>query len=210
MNGRWYTCVTASGFDAEANRWANTVQRISGTALYVAATIRTLAVYSPKPFRLTVDGEAHELEAWLVAVGNGPAYAGGMHITPNASMHDGLLDVTVIGPLSKPALLWAFPRVFKGTHVSHPAASTFRGEHVELESLDADAPMDVYADGERVGPLPAVDGSRAGRADGAGPGSYGRAGVAGRRGVAATRGGRRSPRRQPLRPASSVTVSPVT
>src|SRR5207302_11329221 len=24
VNGRWYTCVTASGFDAEADRWANT------------------------------------------------------------------------------------------------------------------------------------------------------------------------------------------
>ena len=158
VNGRWYTCVTASGFDAEANRWANTVQRISGTALYVAATVRTLAVYNPRPYRLTVDGDVHEFNAWLVAVGNGPAYAGGMHITPNASMHDGLLDVTVIGDLSKPALLWAFPRVFKGTHVTHPAAKTFRGEHVELVSLSPDTgePMDVYADGERVGPLPAV------------------------------------------------------
>ena len=94
--------------------------------------------YSPKPYRLTVDGEAHEFEAWLVAVGNGPAYAGGMHITPNASMHDGLLDVTVIGPLSKPALLWAFPRVFKGTHISHPATTTFRGEHIELVPLEVD------------------------------------------------------------------------
>ena len=108
----------------------------------------------------------HEFKAWLVAVGNGPAYAGGMHITPNASMHDGLLDVTVIGDLSKPALLWAFPRVFKGTHVTHPAAKTFRGEHVELVSLSPDTgePMDVYADGERVGPLPGGDGRGAGRA----------------------------------------------
>ena len=57
VNGRWYTCVTASGFDAEANRWANTVHRLSGTALYVAAVLRTLAVYNPHPFRLTVDGE---------------------------------------------------------------------------------------------------------------------------------------------------------
>src|SRR5262245_29453515 len=135
VNGRWYTCVTASGFDAEANRWANTVQKLSGTALYVAAVIRTLAVYKPHPFRITVDGEAHEHRAWLVAVGNGPAYAGGMHITPNARMDDGLLDVTVIGALSKPAFLWSFPRVFKGTHVTHPACSTYRGRHVELASL---------------------------------------------------------------------------
>jgi diacylglycerol kinase (ATP) len=156
VNGRWYTTVTASGFDAEANRWANTVQRLSGTALYVAAVIRTLATYSPYPFRLRVDGEVHELRAWLVAVGNGPAYAGGMRITPDARMDDALLDVTVVGPLTKPAFLVAFPRVFKGTHVTHPAVSTFRGRHVELESLDAHAPMDVYADGERVGPLPAT------------------------------------------------------
>ena len=58
------------------------MHRLSGTALYVAAVLRTLAVYKPHPFRLTVDGESHELKAWLVAVGNGPAYGGGMHITP--------------------------------------------------------------------------------------------------------------------------------
>ena len=97
VNDRWYTCVTASGFDAEANRWANTVHRLSGTALYVAAVLRTMVVYKPHPFRLTVDGEAHELRAWLVAVGNGPAYGGGMNIAPSARLDDGLLDVTVVG-----------------------------------------------------------------------------------------------------------------
>jgi diacylglycerol kinase (ATP) len=154
VNGRWYTCVTASGFDAEANRWANTVQRLSGTTLYVAAVLRTLAVYKPHPFRLTVDGESHELRAWLVAVGNGPAYAGGMRIAPDAQLDDGLLDVTVVGEMGKPEFLWNFPKVFKGTHISNAKVHTFRGEHVELESLDASIPMEVYADGERVGPLP--------------------------------------------------------
>jgi diacylglycerol kinase (ATP) len=154
VNGRWYTCVTASGFDAEANRWANTVQRLSGTTLYVAAVLRTLAVYKPHPFRLTVDGEQHEVRAWLVAVGNGPAYAGGMRITPDADLHDGLLDVTVVGAMARPEFLVNFPRVFKGSHTSHKKVQTFRGKAIELESLDASVPMEVYADGERVGPLP--------------------------------------------------------
>ena len=156
VNGRWYTCVTASGFDAEANRWANTVQRLSGTTLYVAAVLRTIAVYTPHPFRLTVDGEDHEIRAWLVAVGNGPAYAGGMRIAPGAQLDDGLLDVTVVGAMTKPQLLWNFPKVFKGAHTSHPLVQTFRAERVELASLDASIPMEVYADGERVGPLPAA------------------------------------------------------
>jgi len=156
VNGRWYTCVTASGFDAEANRWANTVHRLSGTALYVAAVLRTLAVYQPHPFRLTVDGDAHDIKAWLVAVGNGPSYGGGMNIAPAASLDDGLLDVTVVGEMTRLQMLVNFPKVFKGTHTSHPKVSTFRATRVELESLDAAVPMDVYADGERVGPLPAT------------------------------------------------------
>jgi len=156
VNGRWYTCVTASGFDAEANRWANTVHRLSGTALYVAAVLRTLAVYKPHPFRLTVDGETHEFRAWLVAVGNGPAYGGGMNIAPDAALDDGLLDVTVVGAMTRGQMLVNFPKVFKGTHVSHPLVSTFRGARVDLTSLDESVPMDVYADGERVGPLPAT------------------------------------------------------
>jgi diacylglycerol kinase (ATP) len=156
VNGRWYTCVTASGFDAEANRWANTVHRLSGTALYVAAVLRTLAVYQPHPFRLTVDGDAHEIKAWLVAVGNGPSYGGGMNIAPAASLDDGLLDVTVVGEMTRVQMLLNFPKVFKGTHTSHPKVATYRAARVELESLDTAVPMDVYADGERVGPLPAT------------------------------------------------------
>jgi diacylglycerol kinase (ATP) len=156
VNGRWYTCVTASGFDAEANRWANTVHRLSGTALYVAAVLRTLAVYQPHPFRLTVDGETHELRAWLVAVGNGPAYGGGMNIAPNARLDDGVLDVTVVGEMTRVQMLTNFPKVFKGTHLAHPLVSIFRGTRIELASLDPSVPMDVYADGERVGPLPAT------------------------------------------------------
>ncbi len=154
VNGRWYTCVTASGFDAEANRWANTVRRLSGTTLYVAAVLRTLAVYKPHEFRVTVDGNAIDTKAWLVAVGNGPAYAGGMRVTPDARLDDGLLDITVVGAMSRAEFLWTFPKVFKGKHVGSAKITTLRGAHVQLESLDATIPMEVYADGERVGPLP--------------------------------------------------------
>jgi diacylglycerol kinase (ATP) len=155
VNGRSYTCVTCSGFDAEANRWANTVTKLSGTALYVAAVFRTLAVYRPTPFRVTVDGEVHETAAWLVAVGNGGAYAGGMHILPNARMDDGLLDVCVIGNLSRLQMVRHFPKVFRGAHLGVAGIETYRGSRVTVEALGRDD-MEVWADGERVGPLPAT------------------------------------------------------
>jgi diacylglycerol kinase (ATP) len=155
VNGHWYTCVTCSGFDAEANRWANGVTRLSGTSLYVAAVLRTIAVYRPCPFRVTVDDVVHESPAWMVAVGNGRAYAGGMAIVPDARMDDGLLDVCVIGPLSRLQFLRHFPKVFRGAHLSVPGVSTYRGSRVTVEVLGRDG-MEVWADGERVGPLPAT------------------------------------------------------
>ncbi|HEX6311665.1 MAG TPA: YegS/Rv2252/BmrU family lipid kinase [Acidimicrobiia bacterium] len=152
---RWFASVANTGFDSEANRWANGVQWASGTTLYVLAVVRTLAVYRPHRFRLAVDGQTFELEAWLLAVGNGHCYAGGMKITPDARADDGLLDVCVVGPVSRREFLWSFPKVFRGTHVTHPAVQMFRGREVVVESLDSSVPIELYGSGERIGPLPA-------------------------------------------------------
>jgi diacylglycerol kinase (ATP) len=146
--------VAASGFDSEANRWANTVTRIGGSALYLAAVLRTLVTYRPHHFRLTLDGRSEDVVAWLVAVANTPNYAGGMRIAPAAVLDDGLLDVTVVGPFSRPGFLRAFPTVYRGTHVRFPLVATHRARTVELASLDPSVPIESYADGERVGPLP--------------------------------------------------------
>ena len=130
-------------------RWA------TGTTLYVAAVLRTFATYRPRRLRVTVDGSVWDDSAWLVAVGNTRGYAGGMLITPDAAVDDGLLDVCVIGPVPTAAFLVKFPRVFRGTHVAVPLVETFRGRCVEIEAVGAGLDLDLYASGERVGPLPA-------------------------------------------------------
>ena len=154
-NRRWFASVANTGFDSEANRWANGVQWVGGTTLYVLAVVRTLAVYRPHRFRLGVDGDEREIEAWLLAVGNGRCYAGGMMITPDAALDDGQLDVCVVGPVSRPDFLWSFPKVFRGTHVHHPAVQMQRGREIVIESLDSSVPIELYGSGERIGPLPA-------------------------------------------------------
>jgi diacylglycerol kinase (ATP) len=78
-----------------------------------------------------------------------------MMITPAASVHDGLLDVCVVGPVSRADFLRTFPSVFSGTHVDHPEVRTARGQDVVVETLAPAAAVDLWASGERVGPLPA-------------------------------------------------------
>jgi diacylglycerol kinase family enzyme len=157
---RRFTTVAHTGFDADANRWANTVQWTSGTTLYVLAVMRTLVTYRPRPLRLTTtDGSGTpvvwEGPAWLVAAGNTRYYAGGMMISPTARADDGLLDVCVIGPISRARFLYRFPRVFSGTHTAVVGVETFRGRTVEIEPLGPGLDLDVYASGEPVGPLAA-------------------------------------------------------
>jgi diacylglycerol kinase (ATP) len=150
----WFTTVANTGFDAVANAWANEVTWTSGTPLYVLATLRTLAAYSPTPVRVTVDDTVIETDAWLVAVGNTRSYASGMMITPAARVHDGVLDVCVVGPVSRIGFLRTFPSVFSGTHVQHPQVRTERGTSVTVETLAPTPTVDLWASGEHVGPLP--------------------------------------------------------
>src|SRR5699024_7058442 len=80
------------------------------------------------------------------------SYGGGMRVVPSAVMDDGLLDVLILGPLSKLTFIRVFPKVFSGKHITHPSVRVIRGRRIEL-----DAPGIVaYADGERIGPLPRV------------------------------------------------------
>ena len=167
----WFTTVAHTGFDAEANRWANTVSWASGTTVYVLATLRTLATYRPVPLRVVVDGVTHDSAAWLVAVANSRYYAGGMMIAPGAEIDDGLLDVCVVGAVPRLELLARFPRVFRGTHATLDAVKTWRGTHGAARRRRRR--LDVGVLGEwGAGRAAAGDARRrAGGAAGPGPGS---------------------------------------
>ena len=150
---RHYVCVGGAGFDSEVNAYANTLTRLRGATRYVVAVFRTLARFRHAEFAVRVDGDERRLDAMMVAVANAPQYGGGMKVCPDASLDDGLLDVCVVGAVSKPTFVAVFPKVFLGRHVTHPAITMLRGQKVEIE---ATRPFDVYGDGERLAPLPAT------------------------------------------------------
>ncbi|WP_329480314.1 YegS/Rv2252/BmrU family lipid kinase [Kribbella sp. NBC_01510] len=146
----YITTVVAGGFDSLVNRRANAMSWPKGNSRYTVATLAELRTFKPLEYVVTVDGEVIETKAMLVAVGTGPTYGGGLQICAGAEIDDGLLDVTIIQPVSRLTLLQMFPKLSKGTHVGHPMLRTFRGRSVRLESPGITA----YGDGEVLGPLP--------------------------------------------------------
>ncbi|MGA5870897.1 diacylglycerol kinase [Streptomyces cinereoruber] len=148
---RWYATVLASGFDSRVNDRGNRMRLPAGRFKYDLAILAELAAFRPVPYRLTLDGgRIVEVDATLVAVGNGTSYGGGMRICAGARTDDGLLDVTVVGDCDRTTLLKVFPRVYKGTHLDHPEVTTYRTRTLALDAPDTTG----YADGEPLGPLP--------------------------------------------------------
>jgi lipid kinase, YegS/Rv2252/BmrU family len=148
--GRWFGGVLGSGFDSMVNERANRMSWPRGRARYNVAMLAELRTFRPVPFELVLDREVWHTEAMLVAVGNSASYGGGMRVCPDASLEDGLLDVTVLGPISKPEFIRVFPSVYKGTHVHHRAVTVKRARVVSMIAHGVTA----YADGERVSMLP--------------------------------------------------------
>jgi diacylglycerol kinase (ATP) len=148
--GQFFVTVLAAGFDAIVNERANAMTWPRGQMRYNIATLAELRTFKPLPYVLDLDGQERRVDAMLVAVGNGPSFGGGLRITEGASLDDGLLDVVIIKEMSKRDLVRTYPKLFKGTHVTHP-----KYERHQVRRVTIAAPGIVsYADGERFGPLP--------------------------------------------------------
>lgn len=148
---RRFACALSAGFDAIVNERANLMRHPKGPSRYILALLAELARLRPHRYRVELDGEALELDALMVSVGNSVSLGGGMKITPDAVLDDGLLDVMIVKPLSRLSFLRIFPRVFQGTHTSDPRVVMRRARRIRIE---VDSPLVAYADGERIGPLP--------------------------------------------------------
>ena len=149
VDGEWFAAILSTGFDSIVNEKANTMSWPKGPMKYNVAIAIELPRFAPRQYEIVLDDRTISTQAMLIAVANGRSYGGGMLVCPHADIADGYFDVMVLHPVSKLEFIKVFPRVFKGTHITHPAVEIVRSKSVKISS-DAVA----YADGERIGQLP--------------------------------------------------------
>ena len=149
VDGEYFGAVLSSGFDSVVNERANKMRWPKGPAKYNAAIVLEFPKFQPIEFKIFADEKILEVEAMLIAIGNGSSYGGGMRVCPDADLHDGLFDIMILHPVSKLEFIKVFPTVYKGTHVDHPQVEVIRAKAIRIESSAV-----AYADGERIGQLP--------------------------------------------------------
>jgi len=149
---RWFINIAGCGFDAlVAERINRGVQHLHGTAAYIVAVCQCLRTLKAAQMSLVLDGEPMETLALMCSVANASTYGGGMRVAPDARIDDGLFDICLLHDAGRLEFLLAFPRVFKGTHITHPKVTMHRAREVCIDSVP---PMPVLIDGDVVGTTP--------------------------------------------------------
>jgi diacylglycerol kinase (ATP) len=151
---RYFVNVAGLGFDSEVCARVNRMsKRISGTIPYLSSLVLTLFSYTNKDVNLTFDGQRMSGRYNSVVICNGQYFGGGMWIGPKAAADDGIFDVVILKDLNKLEFLANVPRVYKGTHLTHPKVASFQAKEVHVEARQR---MFIQAEGELVGEAPAT------------------------------------------------------
>lgn len=94
-NGHPFFCTFGLGFDATVSMDFATMKR-RGLASYIRSALRKYVTYSPKTYEISTRSGTVTVKAFLLAVCNASQYGNNAYIAPDASIRDGLLDITVI------------------------------------------------------------------------------------------------------------------
>ncbi len=148
----YFLGVLSCGFDSDVNERANAMPPRVGKARYLLGVARELPTFRPRWYSIDSDGDDRSMAGMVLAIGNGPAYGSGMLVCPAADMADGLLDVTLVTNAPKRTFVSVLPRVYSGRHIDHPSVTSWTAARLRIDAPDSI----VYADGERIGPLPAI------------------------------------------------------
>lgn len=146
IGSRVFAGVLGLGIDGDVCRIVGQQAAwIPGPAAYAYAALRSLAGFTPPSLIVEYEGGSYSGPVLLAGLANSPLFGGGMRIAPRATLDDGWLDLVIVEPVPILQLLRVFPRVYRGSHLSHPAVHSAR---VRRASFLADRPRTFYADGE--------------------------------------------------------------
>ena len=133
------------------------LKRRAGAVAFGLATVRAGWGYAPVETELRVDLQAAQRgPTAAVAIANGGWFGGGMHVAPSARVDDGLFEVVRFGDLARRDFVISLPRLYRGTHYTHPHVRHSQGAEVlAAPGVGVTHPIEIEADGEIVGALPA-------------------------------------------------------
>ena len=146
------------GADCEVVVKAASYKKMSGSMSYARGALAVLPK-GPK-YRMAYtdeNGEEHEEDLLLAAIGNGHFCGGGFKSCPKASLQDGLMDVVLVRPVVGLKLFKMLLKYHQGTHLESAEAdelikfmqvSKFRLRAIDSVSVSVDGEVLPFTEGD--------------------------------------------------------------
>lgn len=94
-----FFCTCGVGFDALVSfRFSTDKKR--GILTYLEKALSEFLKYQPETYELETEDGIMQHKAFLITCCNASQYGNNAFISPNASLHDGLLDITILEPFT--------------------------------------------------------------------------------------------------------------
>lgn len=139
-----FFCTCGVGFDAFVSlKFAKAGRR--GPLTYLEKTLMESLKYQPETYELETEDATLKYKAFLIACGNASQYGNNAYIAPQATLTDGLLDVTILEPftvLDVPSLSF---QLFNKTIDQNSRIKTFRCKTLRIHRTK---PGVVHFDGD--------------------------------------------------------------
>lgn len=146
VNGRPFFCTCGVGFDAEVSRRFAMESR-RGRLSYVKSALLDYIKYVPEPYAISIGGHIITKEAFLIAICNASQYGNNAYIAPQASLNDGLLDITIVHSGSLIDSMLAGIELFSGRIDRNMLVETFKVPRAVISRLHPGA---AHIDGEPI------------------------------------------------------------
>lgn len=135
VNDRYFINIASIGFDAEVLYNARKLKKvpfIKGGLAYILAVVLTIFKGKSNFLNIKIDNKIYTEKTLLIAVANGKYYGGGMKITPEALIDDGIFDICLVKAMNRFKILRVFPELIKGTHERLKEVSFYKGKEVTI------------------------------------------------------------------------------
>ena len=125
--------------------------RWAGDFSYVIGVLYRTFGLAFHEIRLEIDGLTISGKNCFVEICNSKYTGGDMLMAPEAVIDDGLFDAVILSPLSRVALIAAFPKLLKGTHGDLASVRCVRGKSAAISTRPQKL---LLPDGEIYGTTP--------------------------------------------------------
>ncbi|MEG1581101.1 MAG: diacylglycerol kinase family lipid kinase [Bacteroidaceae bacterium] len=144
VNEMPFFCTCGIGFDAFVSlKFAETGKR--GLLTYIDSTLKEWLQYKPETYTIENETGSIQYKAVLIACANASQYGNNAYICPDASMSDGLMDVTIMEPfnyLQAPQIAF---QLFNKTLNSNSHIKTFKSKKIRITREKEGA---IHCDGD--------------------------------------------------------------